>query len=1578
MMLPPGPANALPPIFGSPSDLFVHIQPGERLTLRVGQEEQEVIGPATVRMVGEAGSHPSALPIYVPPGHQIHQIVDENGVLRHLILSPEPSMIQRLHPQGRMNGYGMAGTSTGIHNLITIDRPNKPAKMNALRPVDQQLMNETLHEDASDMDSEEKDRLREMLNCIQSPSLVRVTDLEADLQWQELDTSEAAAPGGPFPQIDASEFSYSVILYENLANNPRFISTYQCSPEQGGNCIRLCKLRPLTDYFVQLKASLEERGIIGEPSKAVHFRTKAPRPSAPMPLRILETGFNYVAIAWNTAVEKTHGVHYYNVYVQLGNEPNTRTEVYTGTGDKAIVGSLQSATRYDIFVSVVTDCGESALSSPLRVETRPEPKPPVPNVQTTTPRTIKFSWLSMPDHKLTLEMCEARNPEHSLRIVKDNLGGTVSSTVIDGLQPATDYKFRFMLDHNLNNKSDWVTVRTATARPPPEAKPETRPVIPSAPFLISRTSYKKMEIGWKYTGPKDKDTSFHLEGAPRLQEGAPPRWKTVYKGDKTQAAVTEELLFFRVQSLVKKNQSSDWSQVLNLPNPIDELPAPPAPGVPELMVVDKNAVLARWKAPADSVDELPSGVSWVIELRRKDANNNIVYCGQESSFKITGLPAQQRVEIQIRKVFLDDSHRVEGAWSPAASISTPKEAPKTPKNVRVNMEKQKLEWTSDEDNTTRFIVRRYKLEDDESECEHELSTQKHECSLGNVEPASYYEYTVQARNESGESEPSDPAVYETKPETPGHPENVTLETVSTSQMVLRWDQPESGGAEIINYIIRVLRDEESISEESLPATAVQGEYNIDDLEADTEYTIGISAENQLGMSDEVLIDGRTNAYPPEAPSLDGDCEATQIRLRWQATSETSPGSPSRIRYRVVKVIKDNRDSGEDDEERQAVVYEGEACSCRIRNLNENSEYRFKICAIDRQVGPGPWSDVYSYSTTVAVPMPLKGPLTPNDSGNGVHQIEWQPCIIKPNNRRYFYSLEVMDYSVPEAAWVPIYEGTVAQYTVRLTEKQKSISVRLRIGRKDSTGKKVYSAPCQAIYLAYNPKPEPAKDASTAQAAPNIIQAAWEWLSSRSFASILVVPAYELLGSSSSFCGPAGHADGCHLMNPPSGGNSQADRHILAHIADVLPKYETIHIKSIANIAFVKTLGKGRFGEVAKYVDNSNGKFLAVKTINLELFKHWSQNISRAKLRCDQFLDNVSRLYTLANSHHRLANVIGVYADNSKIMVLTEFCGGGSVKDQLEKGPLNEEDAIRYLFQTIEALHYLHSQSPQFVHSDIKATNILITSDDSVKLSNFGLVRDLCIGGYGLAMAAEVVADARGRPPYGEFFIHGTTLKELEARVKGPAHKRLPYSGESMLPGSSYTAQLIADRIFETDSRQRSTAAELKSFLNTLEAVPIATKSRAATYESVEHMVVPTSSTINDMYSDAPSGSADESTEDPKSVSSQPFVPMETIANGATRRRILSKAVLYVMLFILGGLGSIGLFLFVAFLIVWFIRQMISQACHGCDLMQPQYLILKPPKNKEDQESDIEEVELSALVTPKPADHELADFYASAP
>lgn len=58
-------------------------------------------------MVSQSGSPPIPMPgIQVPPGHVMQQIVDENGTLRHVILSTQHQQLQ---------GGGVQGVQHHIH-----------------------------------------------------------------------------------------------------------------------------------------------------------------------------------------------------------------------------------------------------------------------------------------------------------------------------------------------------------------------------------------------------------------------------------------------------------------------------------------------------------------------------------------------------------------------------------------------------------------------------------------------------------------------------------------------------------------------------------------------------------------------------------------------------------------------------------------------------------------------------------------------------------------------------------------------------------------------------------------------------------------------------------------------------------------------------------------------------------------------------------------------------------------------------------------------------------------------------------------------------------------------------------------------------------------------------------------------------------------------------------------------------------------------------------------------------------------------------------------------------------------------
>lgn len=89
------------------------------------------------------------------------------------------------------------------------------------------------------------------------------------------------------------------------------------------------------------------------------------------------------------------------------------------------------------------------------------------------------------------------------------------------------------------------------------------------------------------------------------------------------------------------------------------------------------------------------------------------------------------------------------------------------------------------------------------------------------------------------------------------------------------------------------------------------------------------------------------------------------------------------------------------------------------------------------------------------------------------------------------------------------------------------------------------------------------------------------------------------------------------------------------------------------------------------------------------------------------------------SHTNVVRLYQVMYSDRHVMLVTEYCEGGELFEQLvTKGRLSERSSRYYFHQIIDAVKYLHSKG--IVHRDLKAENLLLTSDfKCVKLADFG-------------------------------------------------------------------------------------------------------------------------------------------------------------------------------------------------------------------------------------------------------------------
>jgi hypothetical protein len=77
-----------------------HLHQGEVISLQLGDGRVQIIpGPANIRMVSPNSSPPLALPMQVPQGHMVQQLLDPNGTLQHVIFTPDPMLSQHQQQQ---------------------------------------------------------------------------------------------------------------------------------------------------------------------------------------------------------------------------------------------------------------------------------------------------------------------------------------------------------------------------------------------------------------------------------------------------------------------------------------------------------------------------------------------------------------------------------------------------------------------------------------------------------------------------------------------------------------------------------------------------------------------------------------------------------------------------------------------------------------------------------------------------------------------------------------------------------------------------------------------------------------------------------------------------------------------------------------------------------------------------------------------------------------------------------------------------------------------------------------------------------------------------------------------------------------------------------------------------------------------------------------------------------------------------------------------------------------------------------------------------------------------------------------
>ena len=202
------------------------------------------------------------------------------------------------------------------------------------------------------------------------------------------------------------------------------------------------------------------------------------------------------------------------------------------------------------------------------------------------------------------------------------------------------------------------------------------------------------------------------------------------------------------------------------------------------------------------------------------------------------------------------------------------------------------------------------------------------------------------------------------------------------------------------------------------------------------------------------------------------------------------------------------------------------------------------------------------------------------------------------------------------------------------------------------------------------------------------------------------------------------------------------------------------------------IGRGGMAIVYRAIDTRDGRVVAVKVLP-QYFAHDPVFLKR-------FLKEGRNAVGL-----RHPNIVQTYeageSDGYHYIVL-EYIAGESLSDYLKKldGPMDLTEAIEMIRQISVALNYAHQRG--YIHRDIKSSNILLSQDGRVMLTDFGIAKQIAMEetmiterggtiGTPAYMSPEQARGERGLGPESDIYSLGVLAYRM---LTG----RLPYEAES--------------------------------------------------------------------------------------------------------------------------------------------------------------------------------------------------------
>lgn len=210
-------------------------------------------------------------------------------------------------------------------------------------------------------------------------------------------------------------------------------------------------------------------------------------------------------------------------------------------------------------------------------------------------------------------------------------------------------------------------------------------------------------------------------------------------------------------------------------------------------------------------------------------------------------------------------------------------------------------------------------------------------------------------------------------------------------------------------------------------------------------------------------------------------------------------------------------------------------------------------------------------------------------------------------------------------------------------------------------------------------------------------------------------------------------------------------------------------EKLGSFRLESVVGSGAMGVVYRGVNDANGKPAAIKVVSGE--------ISQRSKVYERFMREAEILKQFR--HPSIVRFLAVGRFQGTSYIAMEFIQGETLDKILEKrGPLPWKEVVDLAIQICEALNYAHEHG--VVHRDLKPSNLMVNDEGRIKLTDFGIAKDLdatalTATGRTLGTAAYMAPEQiRGTPAVS----HKTDLYALGILLYQLLVGRVPFEGSS--------------------------------------------------------------------------------------------------------------------------------------------------------------------------------------------------------